>query len=262
MKKLLLSLATVCFALTSFAQSLTLVATDHEGTFETPAVDNTLSGTYKFNGIADICTYYFFVKNNSSQAGTVSVISLTSSNDYAATHTPTPGLCYNNSCYSVGNFPDFEIEANGEYRGGTDMSTGQPITKGSGMDLQLIYLGATEEGTGEYRLEFKFEHDEASSVFFVNIDFTNGGSIADASVLGNLKVYQDESGNIVADYGFGNAGDRALSIVSISGQKVFECPVDDASGNMTLPVQLNKGVYLYSVTEGGKILSTHKFVVK
>ena len=83
-----------------------------------------------------------------------------------------------------------------------------------------------------------------------------------AEVLGNLRVYQDAAGNVVADYGFGNDGDRTLSIVSLSGQKVYECPVDGANGTMTLPVDLGRGVYLYSVTEGGQLLSSHKFVVR
>ena len=130
------------------------------------------------------------------------------------------------------------------------------------MDMQLIYSGTAEEGTGEYKLQLQFEHDDAPSVFFININFTMGNGVASAEVLGNLRVYQDAAGNVVADYGFGNDGDRTLSIVSLSGQKVYECPVDGASGTMTLPVDLGRGVYLYSVTEGGQLLSSHKFVVR
>lgn len=98
---------------------------------------------------------------------------------------------------------------------------------------------------------------------FITVNFkTKSSGVASAEVLGNLRVYQDAAGNVVADYGFGNDGDRTLSIVSLSGQKVYECPVDGANGTMTLPVDLGRGVYLYSVTEGGQLLSSHKFVVR
>lgn len=262
MKKLLLTFVAAALAATSFAQSLSIVATDHEGTFETPAVDNTLNGSFQLsNGPINLFQYYFYLKNNSSQGGTVQVDSLLAINDFARAHTPVPSLCYNSSCYS-GFFPTFEIDANGEYRGGMAGYPPQPITTGSGMDMQLIYSGTAEEGTGEYKLQLQFEHDDAPSVFFININFTMGNGVASAEVLGNLRVYQDAAGNVVADYGFGNDGDRTLSIVSLSGQKVYECPVDGANGTMTLPVDLGRGVYLYSVTEGGQLLSSHKFVVR
>ena len=262
MKKLLLTFVAAALAATSFAQSLSIVATDPEGTFETPAVDNTLNSTIQFlSGPVQILSYDFYIKNNSSQGGTVQVDSLVSINDYARAHTSAPSLCYNMSCYSPGQvFPPFEIEAYGEYRGGA-ADFPQP-EKGSEMHMQLIYTGTVEEGTGEYKLQLQFEHDDAPSVFFININFTMGNGVASAEVLGNLRVYQDAAGNVVADYGFGNDGDRTLSIVSLSGQKVYESPVDGANGTMTLPVDLGRGVYLYSVTEGGQLLSSHKFVVR
>ncbi len=256
MKKLILALACLPLATFAFAQSLSIVGVGVAGDKSEegiPAVDNTLEATYTFSGyMVNACTYYFYIQNNSSQSGTVQVIDVASSNEYAQTYTPTPNLCYKEQCYAPGsNYPDFEIEANGNYYGEPEM------------DLQLIYeIGSEVEGTGEYRLEFKFEHDEASSVFYVKINNVHASGIASAEVIGNIKVYQDNAGNIVADYGFGNSANRTLSIISIAGQKVFECPINYASGTMALPVNLSKGVYLYSVTENGKMLSTYKFIVK
>lgn len=262
MKKLLLTLALSVMTLSSFyAQSLTLVACGGAGSSEpeVPAdANNTLNGDYTFNGFFDQFMFNFYVKNNSSQGGVVTVVDVSPSNDLARTYTPLASLCYNNLCYPAGSWPSFNIEANGEYRGS---NTGD-ITQGSGMDLQASWVGERVPGIGQYRIEFKFEHDAESCVFFVNIDFKNPSGVASAEVLGNLRVYQDAAGNVVADYGFGNDGDRTLSIVSLSGQKVYECPVDGASGTMTLPVDLGRGVYLYSVTEGGQLLSSHKFVVR
>ena len=176
MKKLLLTFVAAALAATSFAQSLSIVATDPEGTFETPAVDNTLNSTLQFlSGPVQILSYDFYIKNNSSQGGTVQVDSLVSINDYARAHTSAPSLCYNMSCYSPGQeFPPFEIEAYGEYRGGA-ADFPQP-EKGSEMHMQLIYTGTPEEGTGEYKFQLQFEHDDAPSVFFININFTMGNA--------------------------------------------------------------------------------------
>ena len=65
MKKLLLTFVAAALAATSFAQSLSIVATDHEGTFETPAVDNTLNGSFQLsNGPVNLFQYYFYLKNS------------------------------------------------------------------------------------------------------------------------------------------------------------------------------------------------------
>ena len=169
-KKLILAIVAILMASTSFSQSLSFVKTDHDGTYETPVSDR-LVMDYTFAGESlNILQVYFFIKNNSPLSGTVSVLSVEAINDFARTHTPSLGLCYNSMCYT-GNFPEFEIEANGEYRGGMAGYPPQPITTGSGMDLQLIYTGTIEEGTGKYKIQFQFEHDDVPSVLYIDINF-------------------------------------------------------------------------------------------
>ena len=169
-KKLILAIVAILMASTSFSQSLSFVKTDHDGTYETPVSDR-LVMDYTFAGESlNILQVYFFIKNNSPLSGTVSVLSVETINDFARAHTPSLGLCYNSSCYT-GYFPEFEIEANGEYRGGMAGYPPQPITTGSGMDLQLIYTGTIEEGTGKYKIQFQFEHDDVPSVLYIDINF-------------------------------------------------------------------------------------------
>ena len=169
-KKLILAIVAILMASTSFSQSLSFVKTDHDGTYETPVSDR-LVMDYTFArediNILQVC---FFIKNNSPLSGTVSVLSVETINDFARTHTPSLGLCYNSICYP-GNFPEFEIEANGEYRGGMAGYPPQPITTGSGMDLLLNYTGTIEEGTGKYKIQFQFEHDDVPSVLYIDINF-------------------------------------------------------------------------------------------
>lgn len=169
-KKLILAIVAILMASTSFSQSLSFVKTDYDGTYETPVSDR-LVMDYTFAGEdINLLLVYFFIKNNSPLSGTVSVLSVEAINDFARTHTPSLGLCYNSMCFT-GNFPEFEIEANGEYRGGLAGYPPQPITTGSGMDLQLIYTGTIEEGTGKYKIQFQFEHDDVPSVLYIDINF-------------------------------------------------------------------------------------------
>lgn len=168
-KKLILAIVAIFMASTSFSQSLSFVKTDHDGTYETPVSDR-LVMDYTFAGDINTLQVYFFIKNNSPLSGTVSVLSVETINDFARAHTPSLGLCYNYICHT-GNFSEFEIEANGEYRGGMAGYPPQPITTGSGMALQLIYTGTIEEGTGKYKIQFQFEHDDVPSVLYIDINF-------------------------------------------------------------------------------------------
>ena len=169
-KKLILAIVAILMASTSFSQSLSFVKTDHDGTDETPVSDR-LVMDYTFAGEdINLLQVYFFIKNNSPLSGTVSILSVETINDFARAHTPSLGLFYNSILYT-GNFPEFEIEANGEYRGGMAGYPPQPITAGSRMGLQLIYTGTIEEGTGKYKIQFQFEHDNVPSVLYIDINF-------------------------------------------------------------------------------------------
>ena len=262
--RLLLSLIAAMAAVVAFPQSLNIVACGPAGVDEEerPAVDGKLTGACKFEGSRP-ADFDFYVVNNSAQAGTVKVVELSAVNDYAIEHTILLAMCYNGSC-QIASFKDFTIGANGVYRGeNLDQNPPEEAPEvGSLMHLQIQYAGERVNGTAEYRLSLQFEHDAEPSVFYISLDFDLGTGVASAEVINNFKVYQDGAGNVVVDYGFGSAADRELSIVSLSGQTVFTCDVDGASGNLVLPVNLGKGVYLYSVTEGGNVLSSHKLVVR
>lgn len=169
-KKLILAIVAILMASISFSQSLSFVKTDYDGTYETPVSDRLVMDYTFAREDVNILQVYFFIKNNSPLSGTVSVLSVETINDFARAHTPSLGLCYNSICYT-GNFPEFEIEANGEYRGGMAGYPPQPITTGSGMDLNLIYTGTIEEGTGKYKIQFQFEHDDVPSVLYIDINF-------------------------------------------------------------------------------------------
>ena len=118
-----------------------------------------------------IYTYYFYIKNTSGQAGTVKPTSIELLNDYAKEHL-SASFCYNGTCYStIEQCPPFEIDAYGEFRGGTNFD-GSPITEGSGLDMQIMYKGRPESGTAEIKLSFQFEHDTNPSICYLSLNFT------------------------------------------------------------------------------------------
>lgn len=252
MKKLLLSLVALFAVSASYAQSLVVYSADHSGNKVSQADENgnLPAVDYTFNGIPGMeqAQYNFYVENTSSVGGTM-YFEATPMNDYAENNI-TIGFCYDGRCTSVSTGTT-QIEANGYYNGG-------------GMGLFDMTASAKQsiEGTADFKVEFTLEGETASTTVYFSINYKNPSGIASAEVVNNLKVFQDESGNVVVDYGFGNDAERELSIVSLAGQTLYSCAVDGASGNMVLPVNLGKGVYLYSVTEGGRVLSSHKLVVR
>lgn len=254
MKKFLLFLAVALVTFTAYSQSLVVYSSDHLGNKNVqadasgnlPTIDYTCVTDQAF---AEQIQYYLYVENTSSVGGNVS-FSATPLNDFATSNFGI-GFCYEGRCTNVPT-GSFSIQPLGFYNGGAV----------PGFDMTLSPKTLVD-GVAEFKIDFTLEGEQESTTVFITVNFkTKSSGVASAEVLGNLRVYQDAAGNVVADYGFGNDGDRTLSIVSLSGQKVYECPVDGASGTMTLPVDLGRGVYLYSVTEGGQLLSSHKFVVR
>lgn len=254
MKKLLLLLAVMLVTFTASSQSLIVYSSDHLGNKNVqadasgnlPSVDYTCATDVAY---AEQIQYYLYVENTSNVGGTVS-FSATPLNDFATSNFGI-GFCYEGKCTSIST-GSFNIQPNGFYNGG--------VVPGFDMTLNPRTL---VDGIAEFKIDFTLEGEQLPTTVFITVDFkVKSSGVASVDVLGNLRVYQDAAGNVVADYGFGNDGDRTLSIVSLSGQKVYECPVDGANGTMTLPVDLGRGVYLYSVTEGGQLLSSHKFVVR
>ena len=90
--------AIVVAIVTSSAQSLVYVETDHEGTYEKKMTGDRLPD-YNFSiNEYGIYTYYFYIKNTSGQAGTVKPTSIELLNDYAKEHL-SASFCYNGTCY-------------------------------------------------------------------------------------------------------------------------------------------------------------------
>ena len=183
--------AIVVAIVTSSAQSLVYVETDHEGTYEKKMTGDRLPD-YNFSiNEYGIYTYYFYIKNTSGQAGTVKPTSIELLNDYAKEHL-SASFCYNGTCYStIEQCPPFEIDAYGEFRGGTNFD-GSPITEGSSLDMQIMYKGRPESGTAEIKLSFQFEHDTNPSICYLSLNFTPIDISLDKEEM-TLEIGEEES---------------------------------------------------------------------
>ena len=183
--------AIVVAIVTSSAQSLVYVETDHEGTYEKKMTGDRLPD-YNFSiNEYGLYTYYFYIKNTSGQAGTVKPTSIEYLNEYAQTHL-NAAFCYNGTCYStIEQCPPFEIDAYGEFRGGTNFD-GSLITEGSGLDMQIMYKGRPEPGTAEIKLSFQFEHDTNPSICYLSLNFTPIDISLDKEEM-TLEIGEEES---------------------------------------------------------------------
>lgn len=183
--------AIVVAIVTSSAQSLVYVETDHEGTYEKKITGDRLPD-YNFSiNEYGIYTYYFYIKNTSGQAGTVKPTSIELLNDYAKEHL-SASFCYNGTCYpTIEQCQPFEIDAYGEFRGGKNFD-GSLITEGSGLDMQIMYKGRPEPGTAEIKLSFQFEHDTNPSICYLSLNFTPIDISLDKEEM-TLEIGEEES---------------------------------------------------------------------
>lgn len=255
MKKLLLTFVTLLAAVGGYAQSLSLVVYDHTTKEELATLnsgDTYDAGDVEYNsdwGMWSTKQIYFYIKNNSSNAGTANFTGAEGLT--AAAELCRFSLC-EDQCYSGVTAPsDFKIPASGEYRGLNNQT----------MDFQILTMD-NPSGAANFKVSLKFSHDSEPCVFYINTNFNAGTGIESVEALQGLKVAQDASDNIVARYAFDSVADRAVEIYNLAGEVVYRQALAGTNGEQTLSVSLNRGVYLYILKENGKAVKAHKFIVK
>lgn len=124
---------------------------------------------------------------------------------------------------------------------------------------ESIFLGAHYTfDEGDYktvRLEVTASGGGVSRTIYMNIIYTETAGIEGAQVENAVKVAGKQ-----LNYNFADATERTLSVYSSTGRLVKQAQVQK-SGSLSL-VGLHKGVYLYAVTENGRRVATHKFILK
>lgn len=244
MKKILLTLIALMSLGHIYAQSLSMVIVDHKTGEDVATINSGESYNVGslWNGFMDD-GIYFALKNNSGNAGESYIESWKDLNGNCS----MVMICFGANCYpdaiqATKNKP-FNLPANGEFRDDVDF---------------------TFVGTGKVKLElnFKFTADAEPSVFTLEFELGEPSGIESALDVNNsLKLYQEGEG-LALNYNFSDSKDRSLSLVSLSGEVLYTQKLADTMGDETLPLNLDRGVYLYVLNENGVNTMTRKFIVK
>lgn len=167
--------------------------------------------------------------------------------------TATLSLCWGNCTMENGNISkEHQIPAS---------SAGIMCENNGGFHLNLSLMGVTEYQTAKviYKAYDKANPSEAVTVT-VNYEY-NEQTTGISSATANQAVTVYQSGNIAElAYNFDSAATRQLNIYNVTGKLIASEMLVGANGTQTLSVQ--KGLYIYSLTENGKVVATHKFVVR
>lgn len=104
-------------------------------------------------------------------------------------------------------------------------------------------------------VEYKIVYGSTTKMVTVNFNFEPSTAIN--SVNANVNIFQ--SGNEL-NYSFDKVGNHQLNVYNVTGSLVKKQALETA-GTVALD-NLNKGVYIYEVTENGKRITAHKCVIR
>ncbi|KAA6302238.1 MAG: hypothetical protein EZS26_001598 [Candidatus Ordinivivax streblomastigis] len=118
------------------------------------------------------------------------------------------------------------------------------------------YTGAT----ARYEI-FPEDNVNDKTTITVTYDYTeNSTGLSPVNSANQTLVRQNESG-VEFIYSF-DSGNHRLEVYNLLGQKVAQHNLDTHSSTFILPEKLVKGVYLYSIKEGNRIVTAQKFSIR
>ena len=124
---------------------------------------------------------------------------------------------------------------------------------------ESIFLGAHYTfDEGDYktvRLEVTASGGGVSRTIYMNIIYADAAGISGTQAENAVKLAGKQ-----LNYNFNDNTERTISVYSTTGRLMKQESVVK-SGTLSL-AGLHKGVYLYAVTENGRRVATHKFILK
>ena len=94
----------------------------------------------------------------------------------------------------------------------------------------------------------------------VVFDYSRVAALHGANMANNIKVFQ-RGDNLVCNYAFDAVAERSLVVTNIVGARVATVALDGNNGEVALD-RLPKGVYVYTLVEGGRNVKSQKIVVR
>lgn len=107
------------------------------------------------------------------------------------------------------------------------------------------------------KIKCELNYGATKTTIYVKFD-PNYASISSAKT-GKNVVVNSRGGIADVNYNFDAEGARTLNIYNVTGKLVATKLISGMTGNVSL--SLNKGVYLYSIVEKGRVTGTSKFSV-
>lgn len=177
-----------------------------------------------------------FIKNTGSQATTVSV---TLKKDNANDVIEWCGITGQCTIFGAGQEKSSRS---------TSVSPGESVGLGAHVnfdegDYKTVSFEVTASGGGVTR------------TIHMNVIYADAAGISGTQVENAVKVAGKQ-----LNYNFADNTERTLSVYSSTGRLVKQAHVQK-SGSLSL-AGLYKGIYLYAVTENGRRVTTHKFILK
>lgn len=139
---------------------------------------------------------------------------------------------------------------------GSSVSSDKTVTNKNAIDPEVETLGT--EAPFSFEVEYKLTYNGQEQKINVVLSSESGSAIhtPDASD----AVFVSYQGNKAAlKYNFSSTTGRQVQIYNLTGRKIAEISLTRNSGTVILP-DLPKGIYLYSIMENGKIITSDKYI--
>lgn len=138
----------------------------------------------------------------------------------------------------------------------------QPFTLAANTEMEIsFHCKSPEEGDNIVRYEFYDKNTPSENRFTFKVIYRNQTS--GVSELENDTynfITQKKGENPKFNYFFSNNKERKLIIHDITGKLANNIIINSLQGNIEF-TSLNKGLYIYSIIEEGKVIKSNKFVV-
>lgn len=123
----------------------------------------------------------------------------------------------------------------------------------------LVDVFATNANDVDVYAEYLLEYKGTQQKIYLHVT-SNPTSVDNVEANHKTSVYQRD-GFTFLEYDFADTTTRYLNIYDITGKKVDAVLLSNDKGNIQLPAP-HKGIFIYSVTENGKVVASNKYIVK
>lgn len=139
-----------------------------------------------------------------------------------------------------------------------DSPVSRTTTIGAGVEMDPEVEAISFESGSWGKATFELTYGSTKKTIYAEF-IHPATSISSAKAEKNVVVVSKE-GIADVNYSFDTDGLRVVNVYSVTGELVTSKVITGMEGNLSLA--LNKGIYLYSIVEKGKVAGTSKFTVK